>query len=101
MFRKEDIVGKTVIETSGATKGKVTDVTFDLQGTVTLVVLSPDGAESQVKLSRVTGISDHIVVRSEGPLTASGPSMQTACKFCGAPKASDAIWCPACGKSQA
>lgn len=99
-FRKEDVVGKTVIETSGTIKGKVTDVIFDLGGTVALVVETPDGTESRVTTSKVTGISEHVVVRSEAN-DASEPSPGTSCKFCGASITSGTIWCPSCGKSQA
>jgi len=93
-FRKEDVVGKTVIETTGAVKGKVTDVTFDLNGTITLIVKGSDGNESQVTVAKVTGISDHVIVKVDQ--AGSG----TTCKFCGATKPPDSIWCPSCGKSQ-
>ncbi len=94
-FRKEDVVGKTVIETSGAVKGKVKDVVFDLASTITFVVEGTDGKDSNVAISRVTGISDHVVVKSEAPAAAG-----TACKYCGAPLTPGDKWCPACGRSQ-
>jgi sporulation protein YlmC with PRC-barrel domain len=98
-FRKEDVVGKSVIETSGAVKGKVKDVTFDLGGRVTLLVQGTDGRDSQIELSRVTGISEHVVVKSE-PVEAGAPGYGTTCKFCGAAKAAEERWCPSCGRSQ-
>ena len=98
-FKKEDVVGKTVIETTGAVKGKVTDVMFDLSGAITLVVKGADGTESQVAITRVTGISDHVVVKGDQP-GGSSSSGGTTCKFCGAAKAQNSIWCPSCGKSQ-
>lgn len=97
-FRKEDVLGKTVIETSGAVRGKVTDVMFDLGGVIVLVVRGADGAESEVKISQVTGISEHVVVRAEQGQTTAG--LRTRCKFCGAATAPEAVWCPACGRSQ-
>ncbi len=99
-FRKEDVVGKTVIETSGAVKGKVADVAFDLDGTVTFVVHGLDGKDSQVPVSRVTGISDHVIVRSDKNGELAGSPMAATCKFCGAPKAPGDRWCPSCGRSQ-
>jgi len=99
-FRKEDVVGKTVIETTGTVKGKVVDVTFDLGGTITLMVQGTDGAVSQVTVAKVTGISDHVVVKSDQASGLPGSSSSTTCKFCGASKAPGAIWCPSCGKSQ-
>ena len=98
-FRKEDVVGKTVIETSGSVRGKVEDVVFDLSGTITFVVRGDDGKKSEVKVAKITGISDHVVVKSEEPAEAFAAS--TKCKYCGATKAAEAMWCPVCGKSQA
>lgn len=97
-FRKEDVVGKTVIETSGSVKGKVKDVTFNLSGTVTLIVEGTDGRDVRIPLAKVTGISDHVVVKSdlESPALASGE----VCKFCGAPLTPGDAWCPSCKRSQ-
>lgn len=100
-FKKEDIVGKPVIETSGTVKGKVKDVTFDLSGTITLIVDGTDGKESQVPISKVTGISDDVVVRSEGVAGVPQVSQGATCKFCGKPITPGQTWCPSCGKSQA
>jgi sporulation protein YlmC with PRC-barrel domain len=99
-FRKEDVVGKTVIETSGAVKGKVKDVIFDLGGEVTLLVQGTDGKDSQFSLSKVTGISEHVVVKGEATPEGSASGFGTKCKFCGAPKQADERWCPSCGRSQ-
>jgi len=99
-FKKEDVVGKTVIETSGAVKGKVKDVVFDLGGEVTFLIQGMDGRDSQIALSNVTGISDHVVVKEESA-TESGPSgYGTSCRFCGAQKPVEERWCPSCGRSQ-
>ncbi len=98
-FRKEDVVGKTVIETSGAVRGKVADVSFDLDGTVTFLVRGLDGKDSEVPVSKVTGISDHVIVRSDRSGEPAG-SAATTCKFCGAPKPPGDRWCPSCGRSQ-
>ena len=99
-FRKEDVVGKTVIETSGAVRGKVADVLFDLGGAVSLVVRGADGKDSQVPIARVTGISEHVVVKGDQASEAAGPAMGATCKFCGAPRAPGDRWCPSCGRSQ-
>jgi sporulation protein YlmC with PRC-barrel domain len=98
-FRKDDVVDKTVIETSGRVLGKVKDVTFDLGGAVTLFVEGADGKDLQVPLNRVTGISQHVVVKAElGPgISTAGP---TACQFCGAALAPGQRICPSCGKAQ-
>ena len=99
-FRKEDVGGMTVIETSGDVKGQVTDVLFDLGGGIAFLVKGRDGTESQVKISDVTGISEHVVVRGSQERGAS-PKGGNSCRFCGAAVAQGAQWCPSCGKSQA
>ena len=100
-FRKEDVVGKTVIDTSGTVRGKVADVMFDLGVTVTLVVKGADGNESQVTIAKVTGISEHVVVRGAQAAEGAGSVAGTTCKFCGAAKSPDEKWCPSCGRAQA
>ena len=99
-FRREDVVGKSVIETSGSVRGKVKDVVFNLNNTITLIVEGVDGKDAQIPLTRVTGISDHVVVKSDLTTEGSTFSRATSCKFCGAPIASGQQWCPSCGKSQ-
>ena len=99
-FRKEDVVGKTVIETSGAVKGKVKDILFDLGGGVTFLVEGADGKDSQIPLSNVTGISEHVVVRGETVTEGEGQIYGTKCRFCGASKPAEERWCPSCGRSQ-
>jgi sporulation protein YlmC with PRC-barrel domain len=99
-FKREDVVGKTVIETSGAVKGKVKDVMFDLGGGITFLVQGADGKDSQIDVSKVTGISDHVVVRSEPSHEQEASGYGTTCKFCGAAKPERERWCPSCGRSQ-
>jgi sporulation protein YlmC with PRC-barrel domain len=102
-FRKEDIQGKTVIETSGKVGGKVKDVTFSLDGAITLIVIKEDGTEHPVPLKQVVGISDHVIVRGEPMM--GGASIPTAtgtpvCKFCSSELSPTSTWCPKCGKAQ-
>lgn len=99
-FRREDVVGKTVIETSGTVKGKVKDVMFDLEGGVTFLVQGADGRDSQIPLSKVTGVSEHVVVRGEPAAESRTSEYGTTCKFCGAAKPANERWCPSCGRSQ-
>jgi len=100
-FHKEDVVEKKVIETSGRVLGKVKDILFDTSGTVTLIVEGPDGRESQVPLSRVTGIAEHVVVRSEITSGVDSSASGLNCKFCGAALTTGQRICPACGRAQA
>jgi len=105
-FHKEDIEGKTVIETTGKVAGKVKDLTFSLDGTITLIVLKDDGTEKPVSLKQVVGIADHVIVRGDAPIaTTSAASVPSAsavavCKFCGSELSPTSTWCPRCGRSQ-
>lgn len=99
-FRKEDVVGKTVIETSGVIKGRVKDVIFNLNSTITIIVEGADGKDAQIPLAKVTGISDHVVVRSDPTAVPTTSSSGASCKFCGTPIKLGETWCPSCGKSQ-
>jgi sporulation protein YlmC with PRC-barrel domain len=100
-FRKEDIIAKPVIETSGTVKGKVKDVTFDLSGTITLIIEGVDGKDFQVPISKVMGISDNVVVRSDQVARPISPASGLTCRFCGTPMTAGQTWCPSCGKAQA
>jgi sporulation protein YlmC with PRC-barrel domain len=106
LFHKEEIAGKTVIDSTGRVTGKVKDVMFSLDGGVILVVEKKDGAEVQVPLSKVVGVSEFVVTRSEAlPEQASlgippGSAGRGDCKFCGHEMGSSTVYCPACGKSQ-
>jgi hypothetical protein len=95
-----------VIDSSGGATGKVKDVMFSLDGGVILVVEKKDGAEVQVPLSKVVGLSEFVVTRSEalpehvslGTPSASAGSRE--CKFCGYEMGSSTVYCPGCGRSQ-
>ncbi len=99
-FRKEDVIGKTAIDTSGRVMGKVNDVMFDLTGTITFVVGGSDGKDVQVPIGRITGISDHVIVKSELVGGTETSVSGASCKFCGASLKAGEKWCPRCGKSQ-
>jgi sporulation protein YlmC with PRC-barrel domain len=107
LFHKEDVTGKTVIDSTGQVTGKVKDVMFALDGTVILLVEKKDGTEIQLPLSKVTGVSEFVVTRSESlpqsrslsPGSSTGAGAQL-CKFCGHEISSASVYCPSCGKSQ-
>ena len=106
LFHKEEVTGKSVIESTGRMIGKVKDVMFSLDGGVILIVEKKDGTEMQVPLSNVVGLSEFVIIRSEGlpdarPLGISprgevGP----VCKFCGHEMSPGNVYCPDCKKSQ-
>jgi sporulation protein YlmC with PRC-barrel domain len=101
-FHKEDITGKSVIYSSGRNTGTVKDVTFTLEGVITLIVEKTDGGEIQIPLSKVLGVSDNVVVKEEGASRPFGPTPgMVACKSCGRESPVGTLWCQGCGKSMA
>jgi len=106
-FRKEDIAGKTVIESSGRELGKVKDVLVSLEGNVALVVEKQDGVDIRIPLARIMGISNVVIAKSEMaiPSASAGESavasgLARACKYCGTSVPSGTAWCPNCGRAQ-
>lgn len=98
-----------VIDSSGKVRGKFKDLLFRLDGTVTVVAETEDGADALIPFSRVMGISDHVIVKSDaGELTGQagkriepGPQeAASACRYCGQAMPAGTVWCPSCGKSQ-
>jgi len=65
-FGKEEVEGKTVIETNGNRLGKAKAVAFSLEGATVLFVEKDDGTENQIPMSKVMAIAEFIVVRTEG-----------------------------------
>jgi len=64
-------------------------------------VQGADGKDSEIPLSKVTGISEHVVVKAETTAEPGASGYGTTCKYCGAPKPVEERWCPSCGRSQA
>lgn len=65
MFRKDELAGKIVVESSGRSLGKAKDIAFGLDGSVALIVAADDGSEIQIGMDRIAGVAEYIVVRRE------------------------------------
>ncbi len=72
-FRKDEVDGKVVIETTGKAFGKAKDIAFGLDGTVALIVLTDDNTEVEVTMDKVMGVADYIVIRKDTPLPKASP----------------------------
>jgi len=99
-FHVDDVVGKNVIETTGMVLGRVKDVVFDVSSTVTLIVVDSEGRERQIPLSKVTGIADNIVARSDMTSGLNVSASGLECQFCGGVLMEGQRICPACGRAQ-
>ncbi len=104
-FRKEEIADKTVIDSSGKVIGKVKDLTFTLDSSITLIVQKADGSELMVPLGKVMGVADHVIIKQEpvapAVVMATAPPGTLVCKNCGTQAKAGTMWCPGCGRSLA
>lgn len=66
-FRKDEVAGKIVVETSGKALGKTKDIAFGLDGTVAMIMLTNDNSEELITMDRVLGVGDYIVVKKAVP----------------------------------
>lgn len=66
-FRKDEVAGKIVVETSGKALGKTKDIAFGLDGTVAMIMLTNDNSEELITMDRVLGVGDYIVVKKAAP----------------------------------
>jgi len=103
-FRKEEITEKSVIDSSGKVAGKVKDLTFTLDGAITLIIERPGGSEVQIPMSKVMGVSDHVIVREDAfvvkPMVIAPVTGSTVvCKSCGSQAPAGTTWCPGCGRA--
>jgi sporulation protein YlmC with PRC-barrel domain len=103
-FRKEEIADKSVIDSSGKEAGKVKDLTFTLDGVITLIIERPGGSEVEIPLSKVMGVSDHVIVKEDAfvvkPMVLAGAAGTTlVCRTCGSQAPVGTTWCPGCGRA--
>jgi sporulation protein YlmC with PRC-barrel domain len=85
-FKREDVLGKVVIDSEGKRSGSVKDVAFSVGGEIALLV---EGEEEEVvvPLDRVSAIGDFVLLK---PKAVSAESK-------GAEKRPGAVVCPTCG----
>jgi sporulation protein YlmC with PRC-barrel domain len=104
-FRKEEITDKSVIDSSGKVAGKVKDITFTLDGVITLLIERPGGSEVEIPLNKVMGVSDHVIVREDAfvvkpmVIAAGAAGTMAVCKSCGSQAPVGTTWCPGCGRA--
>ncbi len=125
-LKREDVVGKVVIDGNANSMGTVKDIAFSPTGDLAFVVEKKDGTEEMVPLSKVDRIGEYIVLKKEAPPPrpttppgappppgapappgaprppVPGPPPQQAgnvivCPVCGHPNPPDAKFCLKCG----
>ncbi len=73
-FRKDEVAGKTVVETSGKALGKTKDIAFGLDGTVAMIMETNDNTEELITMDRVLGVGDYIVIKKAVPERSPSPA---------------------------
>ncbi len=109
-FRREDVVGKTVVDASGKILGKVTDIGFDLKGNLVMVI-GDEEEQNYVFFSNIQAVGDVVLLKTVG-LSGSGgisheaPSQTveqppqpapTTQEMSPQPQPETVIYCPECG----
>src|SRR5271154_400792 len=101
-FRKEEIANKSVIDSSGKVIGKIKDLTFTLDGAITLIIEKSDGTEVQTPLNKVLGVSDHVIIKEDAFVvrpTGVPANGMVVCRSCGSQAPIGTTWCPGCGRA--
>jgi len=67
-FRREEIIGKAVVNMNAEKIGEVKDIGYDTNGKMALVIISPQGAEKFYSMEETVAIKD-VVLIDENKLT--------------------------------
>lgn len=92
-LKREDVVGKTVIDGKGDSLGVVKDIAFSIRGEIAFVVEKKDGSTESVPLSMVERIGEYIVLYKQAQQPAPGAPPAPP----GPPQQEEFIVCPVCG----
>ncbi len=109
-LKREDVVGKTVIDGRGNSLGVVKDIAFSVRGEIAFLVEKKDGSLESVPLTRVERIGEYIVLYKEmapgvpgqpgRPMQAGQPVQQEEfiiCPVCGYKNPPGTEYCLRCG----
>ncbi|RLE58650.1 MAG: hypothetical protein DRJ35_07495 [Thermoprotei archaeon] len=107
-LKREDVVGKKVIDGKANEMGVVKDIAFSTRGEIAFLVEKKDGSMETVPLSKVERIGEYIVLYKEmgpigpGPVPPGpgGPVPQPEpiiCPQCGYPNPPGTKFCQRCG----
>jgi len=66
-LRREELIGKIVIDENANTYGKVKDVVFSVSGEVAFVVEKKDGSDEIIPLSEISKIGEYILLKPRAP----------------------------------
>jgi len=105
-FRREDVIGKTVVDANGKILGKVSDIGFDIKGNLVIVIGEGDD-QNYVFFSNIQAVGDVVILKTAGIETqetgaggghaAISGSNPTAQQHASQPPRHDVIYCPECG----
>ncbi len=110
-FRREDVVGKTVVDANGKILGKVSDIGFDLKGNLVMVI--GEGEEQNyVFFSNIQAVGDVVLLKTSGLSGSGGVSSQpptqqvqqsepTSATTARHSHTGNVVYCPECGHPNA
>ncbi|MEM2876251.1 MAG: zinc ribbon domain-containing protein [Candidatus Bathyarchaeia archaeon] len=108
VFKREELVGKTVIGQDAYVSGKVKDLAVTEEGKLGLLVEEKDGREKVILFDDVHKIGDVVLLKTRGapeavPRPTPMPSPQVApatnlCPKCGWQNKPEAKFCIKCGR---
>ncbi|WP_187152673.1 zinc-ribbon domain-containing protein [Acidianus manzaensis] len=94
IYKREDIVGKQVINQDGNIVGIVKDTGYDESGRMAIIVSTKDNKEQYYSITDIRGIGDVIVLREIQPQI---PPNSIICPNCGYPNPAGSQYCIKCG----
>jgi sporulation protein YlmC with PRC-barrel domain len=106
-YRREDLIGKQVINQDGIIIVTVRETGYDTEGKMAIIVSTKDGKEAYYSISEIRGIGDVIVLKEYSrqmqniytqPLPQqSVPQQGVICPYCGYQNPPGSIYCMRCG----
>jgi sporulation protein YlmC with PRC-barrel domain/ribosomal protein L40E len=109
-YKREDLIGKTVINQDASEIGTVKDTAFDVEGKMALIISKKDGQEEEyISINDIRSMNDVILLK-ENPGTKTltlpnaqvtvvqaVPSQSKICPKCGHVNLQSAQFCVKCG----
>ncbi|AWR97454.1 zinc-ribbon domain-containing protein [Acidianus sulfidivorans JP7] len=94
IYKREDLVGKQVINQEGNIVGIVKDTGYDAEGKMAIIVATKDNKEEYYSITEIRGIGDVIVLRD---IQTQAPVNGIVCPNCGYLNPAGSNYCIRCG----
>lgn len=102
-YKREDVIGKKVVNQDALEVGSVKDTAFDMEGKLHLIVAKKEGDEGDyISINDIKAFGDYILLR-EPPAVGTSPDVIQApvasktCPKCGHVNSPNVGYCTKCG----